>query len=174
MYGTLIQTVTVGAGGATSIAFTSIAGTYTDLMLVLSIRTTYPGADALTLSLNGSSSGTFRYLIGNGSTASSGTRASTMYLSESDGTYTASTFNSATVYFPNYAGSTYKSISSDAVTENNATTAQQYISAGLFSSTSAITSIDIAPASGTNYKWAQYSTASLYGILKGSGGATAS
>ena len=57
---TLISTVTVGAGGAASIDFNSIPGTYTDLLLVVSVRSTRPAAtnDGLFMSINGSGSST--------------------------------------------------------------------------------------------------------------------
>jgi len=76
-------------------------------------------------------------------------------------TYTANTFASAEIYIPNYTSSNYKSLSVDFVGENNATTSYQYFTAGLFSNTSAITSLVI---DGTD-NFVQYSTATLYGIL---------
>lgn len=54
-----IATVTVAAGGASSIEFTSISQTYTDLLLKVSLRdnrTDSPVTDTL-LTFNGSSSG---------------------------------------------------------------------------------------------------------------------
>ena len=84
---------------------------------------------------------------------------------------TSNTFGNTSVYIPNYAGSTNKSVSSDAVTENNATTASQQILASIWNNTSAITSIFV---SDTGSNLVQNSTASLYGILRGSGGATVS
>jgi hypothetical protein len=65
------------------------------------------------------------------------------------------------IYFPNYASATNKSFSIDSVTENNATLANQFLTAGLWSNTAAITSITLLAASGN---LAYYSTASLYGI----------
>jgi hypothetical protein len=67
------------------------------------------------------------------------------------------------MYIPNYAGTSYqKSISADSVTENNGTTAYNAFHSGLWLSTAAITSIKLDPY-GTDF--AQYSSASLYGIL---------
>ena len=40
---TLISSVTVGAGGASSIDFTSIPATYTDLLVKFSLRTDFNG-----------------------------------------------------------------------------------------------------------------------------------
>jgi hypothetical protein len=78
--------------------------------------------------------------------------------------YTANTFASNDIYIPNYTSSNYKSAISDTVTENNATLSFADLYAGLWRSTSAITSITIGP-NGTGF--AQYSTFSLYGITKG-------
>jgi hypothetical protein len=75
--------------------------------------------------------------------------------------WTANTFSNGEIYIPNYAGSNYKSWSSDAVTENNATSADMSLVAGLTSITAAITSITIAGAAGN---LVQYSTAYLYGV----------
>jgi hypothetical protein len=167
---TLISTVTVGAGGQASIDFTSIPGTYTDLQVVMSARSNRASVaeDGTLITINGSTS-TFsnRLLRGSGSAATSttGTRA----LGDIPAaTSTASTFSNQTIYLPNYAGGTNKSFSVDSVSENNATGAWQYIIAGLWSTASAITSISISPEVGTGFT--QYSTASLYGITKGSSG----
>jgi hypothetical protein len=73
---------------------------------------------------------------------------------------TASTFSNIEIYIPNYAGSTNKSFSIDAVGENNATAAYAGLVAGLWSTSSAITAISIASTT----LFAEFSTATLYGI----------
>ena len=158
----LIASSTVGAGGVSSIEFTSIASTWTDLVLVCSTRNTVAQTgDDVNLSINGSTSNfTFRYLYGNGSAASSAS-GSTGYTGVTDAANaTASTFGSMTIYIPNYAGSTNKSISTDSVFENNATPAGAMLLASLWSQTAAITSLRITGTS----NFAQYSTAYLYGV----------
>jgi len=168
---TLISTVTVGSGGAASIDFTSIAGTYTDLQIVLSVRSTGSTNREVYIRPNGLSTNlTARYLEGSGASAYSGTIAGFVGTACSSAG-TSNTFSNISIYLPNYAGATNKSYSVDSVEENNATTAYQDIVAGLWSSTAAITSISIVLGASS---FAQYSTASLYGILKGSGGATVS
>lgn len=159
-----IATVTVGSGGAANIEFTSIPATYTDLVLKLSARgtdTTGNAGQVAYLKPNGSTSNLSRILLfGNGSTAGSGTGTdSAIYVNPSD--YTASTFGNTEIYICNYAGSTNKSISSDSVNENNATAANAGLFASLWSNTAAITSITLTINSGN---FAQYSTATLYGI----------
>ncbi len=165
-----IASVTVGAGGAANIEFTSIPGTYTDLILHASTRSnrTDYASDNLRMTFNNDTTGyTTRRLEGSGSAATSDVNTSTtsFLLGYTDGdTMTASTFASQMIYVPNYAGATNKSVNADGVTENNATFAMSSLAAGLWANTSAITSIKLFPQVGTLFK--QYSTATLYGILK--------
>lgn len=166
----LIQTVTVGSGGAASIDFTSIPATFTDLVLVTSLRSARSaGFEEYRIYFNGANSNlSTRYLEGDGSSAASGTPVGGFIGIGNSSTSTSSTFSNHQVYIPNYAGSTTKSYSSDSVSEANATTAYSDIVAGLWNQTAAITSITLV--NGTSSNWLQYSSASLYGILKGSSG----
>ncbi len=161
-----IASVTVGAGGASSIDFTSIPSTYTDLCVKLSVRTDGTGAPWLLLRFNGSTSSyTQRYLYGTGAAAASTTLGTANYMNLAAAinstSQTASTFANAEVYLPNYAGSNNKSVSTDTGQENNATTAYATLAAGLWSNTSAINQVTFYPETGN---FAQYSTATLYGI----------
>jgi hypothetical protein len=155
-----------GVLGATALTFTSIPSTYTDLVLKTSLRGT--GAliyDTIKVTFNGSTTGySTRYLQGSGSAASSGVSGSSTYIELIDegATATASTFSNGEFYIPNYAGSSNKSLSSDAVTETNATTIYMRLSAGLWSNSAAITSITLTPDASA--AWAQYSSAYLYGV----------
>jgi hypothetical protein len=164
---TLISSVTVGAGGASSIAFSSIPATYTDFKLVLSARTNRSATNNnCFITLNGSSATNYsdRYLQGSGSAASSASDSAAVsaYIGGVPGsTATASTFSNIEIYIPNYAGSSSKSFNVDAVAEDNATAAISNLVAGLWSLTSAITSISIDAAT---FSFVQYSTAYLYGI----------
>jgi hypothetical protein len=162
-----IQTITVGAGGSASFAFTSIPQTYTDLKIVYSLRS--PNAvnvGTLTLALNGSTAnGSAKILYGEttGSGSFSQTFVHSGYTVAANAT--ANVFSSGEIYIPNYTSSNFKSISIDSVTESNATTYQsgvQALIAGLWSSTSAITSLTLTNDAGN---FVQYSTATLYGIL---------
>lgn len=171
----LISTVTVGAGGASSIDFTGIPANGTDLLILCSIcNTSGYATDFLKFRLNGDTANNYSYrtFYGNGSSITNDASTATNYAYageiNSDGS-TANTFGNAAIYIPNYAGSSAKSYSSDAVTENNATAAKQWVLAGKWSGTAAITSLSIIASS-----ISQYSTASLYTITKGSGGATVS
>jgi hypothetical protein len=159
-----IATVTVTAGGGqAAIDFTAIPGTYTDLLIKLSARSTSTSIGVVVKPNGSTSSITTRNLEG----AGSGTPIS--YTSTNIAGYivpstaTASTFGNTEIYIPNYAGSTNKTISSDSVTENNATAAYGLLTAWLWSNTAAITSITLSSDSGTN-NFAQHTTATLYGI----------
>jgi hypothetical protein len=159
------STVTVGAGGAASIDFSSIPATYTDLILKFSLR---DGTYAATLStcylkFNGSTSNrSTRYLFGNGSAASSGS-ASDMYLPNIPAnTATADTFGNGELYISNYASSNNKSSSADVVPEGNYTGTFMSLTANLWSNASAINQITLT----ADGNFARYSSASLYGIKK--------
>lgn len=159
---TLVETIEVGAGGAASISFTSIPQDGTDLVLKFSLRSS-GGDNVCFLRFNGSTSNySNRYLNGTGSSVSSGTDTS-IYQSIATSSSTANTFSSGLSYIANYAVSQNKSVSSDSVNENNATGARQLLVAGLWSDTSAITSLSLVLA-GNNF--VENSTASLYKITK--------
>jgi hypothetical protein len=173
---TLISTVTVGSGGTSSIDFTSIPSNFTDLIILHSSRITQNSPATFTyLKFNNNTSGyADRVLYGTGVGAASLSSSSATELRLSytnDASMTANTFASQQIYIPNYAGSTNKSVSIDGVLENNASQGGLSINAGLWANTAAITSISIFYGSLT---YAQNTTASLYGITKGSGGATVS
>jgi len=157
------STITVGAGGQAAIEFTAIPSTYTDLVVKVSTRLDANNT-AVKIQFNGLTTNlSSRYLYGSGSAASSFTDATNVYFYANSSTYTTSTFANSEIYIPNYAGSTAKSVSVDAVTETNASAADMALFAGLWNSTAAITSIKLLPNSGN---FVQYSTATLYGISK--------
>ena len=167
---TLISSVTVGAGGASSIDFTSIPSTYTDLVLKLSARDNRTGTnytDDVRLRFNGSSTGySNKVLYGGGGSAGSfgGSSMDLAYGGYAVGTDgTANTFGNSEIYIPNYTGSNNKSISVDGVAESNSSTGvYAALEAGLWGNSAAITSIALTPVNGTT--WLQNSTAYLYGI----------
>ena len=161
----LIETKTL-ASPAASIEFTDIPQDGTDLVAVISARNSTTQSVGL-ISFNGNTTGrTFRYLIGTGSGASSGTYDGYGFTTDLS-SYTANTFSNSKVYIPNYTGSAHKSYSLDDVTENNTTAAFMLIGAGLWSNTSAITSVTFTASSGNLVAG---STISLYKITKGSDG----
>lgn len=176
-----IQTVTVGAGGSSSISFTSIPQTYTDLQIILSARTdgaSPPGY--ATLRFNGNSSAIYsrKTLQGDGNTAQSypatgETAVNYIYVNGNAGT--ASTFSNTSIYIPNYNSSNNKALYFDTVQEYNETTnAWIMLQANLWANTSAITSITLEPQNvDSQTKFLQHSTATLYGITSAGSGAKA-
>lgn len=160
----LISSTTVGSGGASNVEFTSIPGTFDDLILKWSARGT-DGTFWADLSFNGSTSNFTRIWIqgeGTGVGSASASQTDTTIMSQGSGT-TASTFSSGELYIPNYASSNNKSVSVDLVSEDNATVAYSRFQAILWSNSAAITSIKTTRGSGN---FAQYSTFYLYGIKK--------
>jgi len=157
---TLIASNTLSTAAA-SITFSSIPATYTDLLLVTSVREATTDSYTATLKFNASTTTyTQRNLQGSGSAVSSASPTDIEIMANGS-TSTANTFSNSSVLIPNYAGSNFKSVSVDSVTEANATQAFARLGANLWSNTAAITSISIQTASGN---LAQYTTAYLYGI----------
>jgi hypothetical protein len=160
------STVTVGSGGAANIEFTSIPATYTDLIVKLSVRTALGTFVNTKIRFNGVGTGySVIRLVGSGSAASSSSGSgggTELYSGISS--YATSTFSNFEHYIPNYASANNKSLNINAVSEDNATEAYAGLHAGLWSNSAAITSIVYTNIDGSNFT--QYTTASLYGILK--------
>ena len=159
--------IVVGSGGASSVTFSSIPATYTDLVVKCSIRSTGgTSQDYISFTFNGSGGTAYSdkrlegYGSSTGSASDSSAAAVYAYLANGN-TSTTSTFSNAEIYIPNYTSANYKSFSIDGVTENNATAALDSLVTGLWSNTSAVTSISIICGNGNV---AQYSTFYLYGI----------
>jgi hypothetical protein len=154
--------------------FDNIPQTFTDLVILGSIRSTASAAqDNLNISLNGGSSSLLwnsRRVYGTGSGVGNDAFPSFAYMPGiwvSGATSTANTFGNLQIYIPGYTSATNKVISVESVAENNATAGYTGLTIGSWSSTAAINSVTLGVA------MTQYCTASLYGITKGSGGATA-
>lgn len=159
-----IATVTVGSGGAANMEFTNIPATYTDLLLKYTARNASSSSnEGIYVAFNGSTSNFAARYLDNGGYNAPRSGAVARYAGvEVSNTQTTSTFANNEMYIPNYGGSNYKSYSVDSVTENNGNTAFLTFVAGLWSDTSAITSITLTLGASQNF--AQYSTATLYGI----------
>ena len=161
---TALATTTVGSGGASTIEFTNIPGTYTDLVIKASTRSTRANTqDYIDIRLNSDSLNTYTYrrLFGTGSAAGSDSDTVNLVGYQAAANATASTFGNAEIYIPNYTATGVKSISTDSVNENNATAANQGLTATNSVSGSAVTTIKLSCGSGN---FVQYSTATLYGI----------
>ena len=160
-----------------SVAFDNIPGTYTDLYLVCSMRSTRTGTSWVTPTITfnaaeNSTDYTGRHLRGDGSAASSANAVNTGYhgvniaVAPTAG-HTASTFTNTKIYVPNYAGSSNKSFSASDAGENNGTNAHIQATAGLWSSTAAITKVTIwCNGNVGGHAFSTNSSFYLYGITK--------
>ena len=162
----LIGKITLGSDAA-DVTFSDIPGTYTDLLIVASARSSRAShSDSIHVQFNGSTSNlSSRWLWGSGGGTGSSSSSTKAFAGEfAADSATASTFGNGEIYLPNYAGSTNKSFSATGVSETNATVVGMSATAGLWSSTSAITSIKLLPDVGPNFK--SGSSFFLYGITK--------
>jgi hypothetical protein len=157
------------SSAAASVTFSSIPGTYTDLIAFATIRSDSPSTEnALQVRVNGSNTSySETYIRTQGGSTGSG-RGSFGYLLNSYATNgsasTSNTFGTSEHYFPNYAGSTNKVISEFSVSEGSSTSYPGIAAtAGLWSNTSAITSITFTP-SGATLGFVSGSSFYLYGI----------
>lgn len=168
----LIERVTVGSGGSSSVSFSSIPGTYKHLQLRIIARDTSAATSGydITYRFNSDSGASYarHYLIGDGASVYiNGSTAQTYAYGgfTMGGGQLASSFSANIVDILDYTNTNkYKVVRSIAGTSSNASTANDYaaIHSSAWHSTSAITSIVANNNSGTNF--AQYSTFALYGI----------
>lgn len=154
-----IATTTLGSA-ASSITFSSIANTWTDLRVVLVGKIT--GGSALGIQYNGdtASNYSYTYIAGDGSSAVSGrssniTRIQVYYPVSS----TIPTFLEMDI--ESYAGSTYKTA---LITQSNDLNGSGSVmkEVALWRSTSAITSVNLYAQSGDT--WMAGTTATIWGI----------
>jgi hypothetical protein len=166
----LLEKITVGAAGVASVTFANIPQTgYTDLVIKGSARSLRASdEDGMAFGINGTGATNWQLLSGNGSSASTGTLSSLGFGAAFVGRIpganaTANTFGNFELYLPNYTSSIAKSYSTDAVTENNGSTAYASFVAAYQSNTAAVSSV-ILLASNANL--AANSTFYLYGVAK--------
>jgi len=163
---TLIKGETLTSSAA-SYTFTGIPSTYTDLVLRWSARSSTASIEVSgQIKVNASSSSySDTYLRAQGSSPGSGRLAvGYHFLSYAipGASATSNTFGSGETYIPNYAGSTNKVLSTFAASEHNSDSGPGLaVTAGLWSNTSAITSITFTPAAGDLVSGSSFY---LYGI----------
>jgi hypothetical protein len=170
-----IATVTVGAGGASSVEFTSIPSTYTHLQIrSISRYTGTQNSGAPIYMQFNSDTGTnysFHRFLGYANLSevgvASGSGASQSYIQlgyTTGGSTTANMFSIQVTDILDYAN-TSKFKTAKTINGYDSNTDTGYRSVGLYSgnwrSTSAVTSIKILPDTDS---WAQYSSFALYGI----------
>ena len=155
------QTLT---SAASSVTFSSIPQTFTDLKILISTRCSI-NQTGINITVNGSSTSySNRRLYSDGSTAYSDAPSNTAWLmfGVNDSSFTSNTFSNAELYIPNYTSSNYKTIYTDGITENNASAVIYGLTGSLWSNTSAITSVTLTGGSSSDF--IAGSSFYLYGI----------
>jgi hypothetical protein len=152
----------------TGTTFSSIPGTYTDLLLVSSVRGN-ENYDYIALSFNGSAADfNSRWIFGQPGTVASGTRSdSNISSTVANSTYPSTIFATNHLYIPNYTNTSFnKCFLWNAGQGNNNPTYDSYnqLGAGQWSQTAAITSITITAGDGGTKRFVAGSTFYLYGI----------
>ena len=161
---------TVLTGSQTSVTFASIPNTYTDLLLVMSVR----GSRATTNEA--------AYLLFSGTTVPESSWSYTEFYASSGNVYsdrfsnygagnilalngsstTADTFSNIECYIPNYAGSTNKVVSVTGVVESNIANGPYAYATGLLKTdTAAISNLYVVIANGNFVSGSRFD---LYGI----------
>jgi len=152
-----IQTYTLGSTSST-ITFSSIPATYTDLRVTLTGTSTSAGA-GIDLYFNGSTGNCSQtFLLGNGTSATTGRRTSAgiIALNDTGMSTTIPSFYSIDIF--SYAGSAFKTCLITANEDRNGSgTVERRV--GLWSNTAAITQVNLGASS-----FATGTTATLYGI----------
>ena len=167
-----ISTVTVGAGGSSSVTISSIPSTYTHLQLRVFAQTnrvTY-GRDYVFLRFNGDTGANYAWhqMTGDGSaTVSSGNASQNQGIFAEIGTSTGGTFGVGITDILDYTDtSKYKTTRTLGGGDHNGTIGgfggTVTPTSTLWQSTSAVSSLTLFPSSGTAFT--QYSSFALYGI----------
>lgn len=160
-----IATQTLGSAQST-VTFSSIPATYTDLVLVVMARSTYStdAADGLRYRLNSDSTTSYSWtqLTGDGSTAGSG-RASSVNIGEMGSLATSSSsntsFGTCITNFQNYANTT---TNKTLISRSGEARLVTYAHVNLWRNTGAINRIDLTTARASTF--VAGSTFTLYGI----------
>jgi len=154
-----IATQTLGSDTAT-VTFSSIPQTYTDLILVMNTKYTIAGDNYIGLQYNSDTASNYSntYILGNGTSASSGRSTSQTSARVGNGTNSTSYYSTLTCSVMNYANATTNK-TAIARSSDAGSYATSYVS--LWRNTAAITSILIL---GDAKTFASGSTFTLYGI----------
>ena len=165
---TKLDSYTVGAGGISSVTFSNIPQTYTDLRIKISARNAGSGIGTFRFYFNGDAGQAYTVLYAQGAGTSINAQAIVNASGGNNqagllsGTSTvASSFSTNEIVIPNYSSQLTKSWYSDGGEGENSTTAYLRLTGGNAYSGNSITSITLVPDTAT---FAQYSTFTLYGV----------
>ena len=165
-----IATTTVGSGGTATITFSSIPATYTHLQIRALAQTnrTSSAQDSGKVTFNGDTGASnygSHFLTGDGASATASNSISNafMYIARFGTTNSTNIFGGIIIDILDYKNTNkYKTMRYLGATDQNGSGYIELGSGLYIGSTSAITSINIAPVTGT--LWNQYSSFALYGI----------
>lgn len=158
-----IATVTVGAGGSSSITFSSIPSTYKHLQLRFSTQATASSSLYIKMNFNSDTAANYSYhqLFGDGTSASANAGASASFGIASNGVNSATGFTGGVIDLLEYSNTNiYKTQRALTGTDLNGS-GTIYLVSSNWRSTSAINRIDLV-LSANNF--AQYSQFALYGV----------
>jgi PhoPQ-activated pathogenicity-related protein len=157
-----IETIEVGSGGASTITFSSIPSTYTDLLLKLSLRDNRSGYAINSASIKFNSTSTTyvgRQIYYSSGSLGSGTSTAWGIPSPVDTSYI---FTNTDIYIPNYANNKHKAFVVDNAAEGNGSYYEITMITGLWQDTTAISNVSFSAAGSASF--VEYSSATLYGI----------
>lgn len=167
-----IATTTVGAGGAATVTFSSIVGTYSHLelrMLARDSRATY-GITDIQVTFNSDTAANYSWhlIMGDGAnaTADAGASSSNILLKGLSGTSTGVAYGAGVLSVLDYSNTNkYKTTRALMGTDLNGTVGglggRVGLSSGSWRNTAAVTSITLTPLTAN---FTQYSSFALYGI----------
>lgn len=165
-----ISEVTVGAGGASAINFSSIPQTYSDLFLSVYLRSTDPNPDTIIMQFSGDTSSMYNItrIFGYDGTVVANKQTNQPYLwagGMPGSNQVVNGFCNGTFYIPNYTSSYDKSIICDTYSpQDNTNNYRLIITSGLWRASQSVSSINLRSYNSGNF--VQNSKVTLYGIKK--------
>jgi hypothetical protein len=161
---TSIQTVTVGAGGTSYVTFSSIPQTYTHLQIRAISRDSASGTGGYVSNLlpNGATPNYFHWILGTGGAISATSGANVIYAGPASPTAgnTANVFGAGVIDVFDYTNTNKnKTVRALYGFDDNTSASQIYFASGLYSSTSAITSLQFV-----SNNFVQGTQFALYGV----------
>ena len=160
-----IATTTVGAGGASSVTFSSIPSTYTHLQIRGIVKQATVASLAFTFNSDTGNNYSIHSLTGNGATAGANNAASlgNIRILRSEGTSaTANIFSGFVLDILDYVNTNKNTTTRSLAGTDLNGSGSVSLESGAWYNTSAVTSITFTSASG--YTISEYSSFALYGI----------